>query len=160
VDADCRRLPISQTHYAVIIPTKKLEICRDDRSGDWFLQRLVGNQGTPFFDARPGLDSSKFVVHHAVEQQVLNRYPGRFTPEEIHALGDLRGISKDVNAEVPLSSIRKEWNAFYEAYPNATKEDILAQAARIDEMYGSTSPTDGSKSGQSAGLVRRGGFTS
>lgn len=43
------------------------------------------------FKAFPWL-KGKVVVHHAIEQQVLKRYPGLFTKADIHALDNLRGI--------------------------------------------------------------------
>src|SRR5690606_20102290 len=44
-----------------------------------------------FLNAHPELEG-KVVVHHAVEQQVLRRFPGLFSEAEIHALSNLRGI--------------------------------------------------------------------
>ncbi len=89
-----------------------------------------------FFAANPGL-KGKVVVHHAIEQQVLNRYPGLFTPNEIHSLENLRGIPKGaVNNSVHLSEIRIMWNRFYEAHPNPTKQEVLDQATRVDDAVG------------------------
>jgi len=44
---------------------------------------------TTFFNAFPKL-KGKVVVHHAVEQQILKKYPGLFTKTEMHALDNLR----------------------------------------------------------------------
>jgi RHS repeat-associated protein len=88
-----------------------------------------------FFAAHPELEG-KVVVHHAVEQQILTRYPGRFTSSEINSLENLRGIPKSANADLHLSKIRKTWNEFYRAHPNATREKILEQATLIDNAYG------------------------
>jgi RHS repeat-associated protein len=88
-----------------------------------------------FFDAHPDL-KGKVVVHHAVEQQVLNKYPGIFTPGEIHRLDNLRGIPKTVNSDLHLSRIRKAWNKFYRANPNPSKQSFLDAAAEIDKLYG------------------------
>jgi hypothetical protein len=41
VDDDWWRVPISRTYYTVITPTVLLEIFRDDRAGDWYLQRVI-----------------------------------------------------------------------------------------------------------------------
>ena len=68
-----------------------------------------------FFKAHPELEG-KVVVHHRVEQQVLTRYPGRFTKAEIHSLENLRGIPKLANPDLHLSGIRREWNAFYRQF--------------------------------------------
>jgi len=89
-----------------------------------------------FFDAHPEIKGA-VVVHHAVEQGVLKLYPGLVRPEELHSLENLRGIPKgDANNQVHLSVIRKEWNRFYRAHPNPSKQDLLDFATMIDERYG------------------------
>ena len=97
---------------------------------------LSKNYKKTFFDAHPHLEG-KVVVHHGVEQQVLKKYPGRFTEAEIHSLENLRGIPKSINSDVHLSKIRKAWNRFYDANPNATRQQILDEATRIDRLFGS-----------------------
>lgn len=47
-----------------------------------------------FFDANPAVSKSSW-VHHAIEQQILIKYPGLFTKEEINSLFNLRGIPRD-----------------------------------------------------------------
>lgn len=76
------------------------------------------------------------VVHHAIEQQVLKRYPGLFNESEIHSYENLRGIPIEVNSDVHLSKIRKEWNKFYRTNPNPVRQDILDKATEIDNLYG------------------------
>ena len=88
-----------------------------------------------FFAANPEL-AGKVVVHHAVEQQVLKKYPGLFTEAELHSLGNLRGIPKELNNGLHLREIRREWDLFYRAHPRATKQQILDQAEKIDKMFG------------------------
>lgn len=89
-----------------------------------------------FFAEHPEL-KGKVVVHHAIEQQVLNRYPGLFRPEEIHSLENLRGIPKgDINSRVHLSEIRVEWNRFYESHPNPTRQEVLDHATKVDDRLG------------------------
>ncbi|MCD0442250.1 hypothetical protein LO763_01245 [Glycomyces sp. A-F 0318] len=90
-----------------------------------------------FFGKHPHL-KGKVVVHHAVEQQIMKRYPGRFTASELHSLQNLRGIPKgQVNSRVHLSEIRKEWNQFYKDHPNATRQQILDHATKVDLKLGS-----------------------
>jgi len=89
-----------------------------------------------FFAAYPQLEG-RVVVHHAVEQQVLGRFPGLFTESEMHGLQNLRGIPKNINSELHLSEIRKSWNQFYRTHPTATKQQILDHVAEIDRIYGS-----------------------
>ena len=51
----------------------------------------------------------KVVVHHSVEQQILTKVEtrGLFTYEEINSIENLRGIPKDVNADLHLSKNQK-----------------------------------------------------
>ncbi|MFC9505082.1 RHS repeat-associated core domain-containing protein [Streptomyces sp. NPDC057002] len=89
-----------------------------------------------FFEAHPEL-KGKVVVHHAIEQQVLKRYPGLFSADEMHSLENLRGIPKgDINSRVHLSQIRVEWNRFYDANPNPTRQEVLDHVTRVDDMLG------------------------
>ncbi|MCZ4083353.1 putative T7SS-secreted protein [Streptomyces antarcticus] len=89
-----------------------------------------------FFAEHPEL-KGKVVVHHAIEQQTLNRYPGLFKPEEIHSIENLRGIPKgDINSRIHLSEIRVEWNRFYESHPNPTRQEVLDHATKIDDKLG------------------------
>jgi hypothetical protein len=92
-----------------------------------------------FFKAYPDLEG-KVVVHHAVEQQALTRYPGLLTEEEMHSLENLRGIANDQNADLHLSQIRKDWNEFYRNNPasSMTKQKLLDKASEIDRRYGTS----------------------
>ncbi|KJG56056.1 hypothetical protein UA38_16410 [Photobacterium kishitanii] len=89
-----------------------------------------------FFDKNPEL-KGRVVVHHAVEQQVLRRYPSLVSDSEIHSLENLRGIPKEKNNSLHLSKIRKEWNRFYKTNPAPSKDDLLDKATEIDQMFGS-----------------------
>ena len=90
-----------------------------------------------FFKQHPKL-KGKVVVHHAVERQILKKYPGKFTPAELHSLQNLRGIPKGkVNGAVHLSAIRKEWNQFYKAHKNPSRQEILDFATKVDLKLGS-----------------------
>src|SRR5262249_45194213 len=90
-----------------------------------------------FFAAYPTLPG-QVVVHHAIEQQVLRRYPGLFTEAEIHALGNLRGIPKNMNPDLHLSQIRKAWNEFYRANANPTRQQVQDFAQKLDQQLGAT----------------------
>lgn len=87
--------------------------------------------------AYPGIDMSKLVVHHAVEQQVLKLYPGRFGKYELHSIENLRGVPRVLNSELHLRQIRGMWDAFYDEYPNASRSQILEYAGRVDTEVGS-----------------------
>lgn len=98
------------------------------------------NYRETFFAAFPST-RGKVVVHHAVEQQVLIKFPEVITPEQLHSLENLRGIPKgDVNSEVHLSAIRKEWNRFYKPYlasgTTPTEQELLDFATKLDNKYG------------------------
>jgi hypothetical protein len=88
-----------------------------------------------FFNANPKLQGA-VRVHHAVEQQVLKRYPGVVSEAEMHSLQNLRGIPNELNGKLHLSDIRKAWNQFYRNNPNATSRQLLDEATRIDDLYG------------------------
>ncbi len=102
---------------------------------------FVGAGGTTvyrrtFFAAHPELEG-KVVVHHAIEQQAAKKlYPGLVSEEELHGLPNLRGIPKDVNADIHLSKMRKDWNQFYRTHPNATRAELDAYRAELDKKYG------------------------
>ncbi|MFE0040333.1 RHS repeat-associated core domain-containing protein [Streptomyces sp. NPDC059015] len=90
---------------------------------------------TTFFAAYPKL-KGKVVVHHAIEQQVLTKYPGLFTKSEIHSLQNLRGIPKGVNGDLHLSRIRIMWNGFYKTTKSPTRQQVLDYATFIDDFVG------------------------
>ena len=75
-------------------------------------------------------------MHHAVEQQALKRYPGVVSESEIHSLENLRGIPNELNSDLHLSQIRREWNQFYRQTPNPTQDMLLQKATEIDVKFG------------------------
>jgi RHS repeat-associated protein len=92
-----------------------------------------------FFQAFPDLDG-KVVVHHAVEQQVLTKYPGVVTEAEINSLANLRGVANEINSEVHLRRIRAMWDEFYARHPPGSppsKQQLLDYASEIDNTLGS-----------------------
>lgn len=73
---------------------------------------------TLYAGEHPTIDMSQWKgsnIHHSIEQQVLTkRYPGVFSEDEIlRNASNLRGIPKAYNAEVHLSSIRRDWDEVY-----------------------------------------------
>lgn len=81
-------------------------------------------------------------VHHAVEQQVLDLYPGIVTEAEIHSLENLRGIPRGADGtNLHQSLLRQEWNSFYRAVDESgrapTKQELLDFAKKVDDKYGS-----------------------
>jgi hypothetical protein len=91
---------------------------------------------TTFFEAFPKLKGQVW-VHHAVELQVMTKYPGIITETEINSLANLRGVPNAINKEVHLQRIRELWDAFYQTHPaTCTKQDLLDYAKRIDDVFG------------------------
>jgi len=99
-----------------------------------------------FFAENPEL-KGQVVVHHAVEQQVLTRYPGVLSEAELHSLENLRGIPKEINSDLHLKQIRREWNQFYRETANPTQEELLRKATEIDAKFGTQfrPPVEGGK---------------
>lgn len=89
-----------------------------------------------FYMANSAISRGSVVVHHAIPQAVLKRYPGLFTRAEIDGLSNLRGIPVALNSKLHLSTINKAWNRFYKKYPNATREMIEQYADLIDRWFG------------------------
>jgi hypothetical protein len=97
----------------------------------------ASNYRDVFFAAYPEL-RGQVVVHHAIEQQILKRYPGLFTTKEIHSLGNLRGVPRSSNPDVHLSRIRRAWNEFYRSHATPTKQQVLDFAAELDARFGAS----------------------
>ncbi|MGZ3885247.1 MAG: hypothetical protein ACXVPD_13925, partial [Bacteroidia bacterium] len=78
----------------------------------------------------------KVVVHHAIEQDILEKFPGLITESEMHSLQNLRGIPKELNPQLHLGDIRKIWNRFYKDFPVSTRQQLLDKATEIDNLFG------------------------
>ncbi len=70
-------------------------------------------------------------------KQILRRYPGVVSEEEMHSIENLRGIPNEISPDLHKSLIRREWNQFYRENPNPTKEQLLKKASEIDAKFGS-----------------------
>lgn len=90
-----------------------------------------------FFTSHPQL-KGQVVVHHALEQQTLTRYPGIFSSEEIHSLENLRGIPLNLDSTLHKSILRKEWDSFYRSTPatQVTRQSLLDKATEMDRKFG------------------------
>lgn len=97
-----------------------------------------------FFQGHPELVGfeDQIVVHHAIEQQVLEEYPGLFTAGELNDLRNLRGIPKDIDDTFHKGDLRKDWDSFYRKYPpgclsrDELRTRIIEHAAEIDRIHG------------------------
>ncbi|WP_137933964.1 hypothetical protein [Mesorhizobium comanense] len=99
------------------------------------LKAFSRNYKKTFFDNYPELVGLVF-IHHRIEQQVLRKYIGVISEEMMHSLENLRGIPRELNSVLHLSTIRREWNAFYRQNPTATLQKLLEKAEEIDRKYG------------------------
>ncbi|MGW0827428.1 RHS repeat-associated core domain-containing protein, partial [Streptomyces sp. NPDC002845] len=95
----------------------------------------TNNYKSTFFKAYPHL-KGKVIVHHAVEQQVLKKYPGLFAKSEINSIDNLRGIPKSANPDLHLSRIRVLWNGFYKTNSAPTRKQVLDYATFVDDFVG------------------------
>ena len=98
-------------------------------------EAVTNNYRKTFLESNPELEG-QVVVHHAVPRITLERYPSEVTEPEIHSLENLRGIPNELNSDLHLSQIAREWNRFYEENPNATRGQLLQKATEIDLKYG------------------------
>ena len=96
---------------------------------------LTNNYRKTFFESNPEL-KGEVIVHHGVPQKTLELYPDDVTESEIHSIENLRGIPKELNSNLHLSQIAKEWNEFYDENLKATQEQLLQKATEIDLKYG------------------------
>ncbi|WP_328468402.1 HINT domain-containing protein [Actinoplanes sp. NBC_00393] len=113
------------------IPTRKPAVVGNANGSHDYKENFF-SQNTEFDKLR-----GKVVVHHAIEQGIVKKYPGMFTADELHSVENLRGIPKGaINSNIHLSAIRLSWNAFYKANPNATKQQVLDHATKVDDMLG------------------------
>jgi hypothetical protein len=66
-------------------------------------------------------------VHHAIELNVLDEYPGVFEADELNSLENMRGIAPEFNDELHLSKIRTEWNRHYRNLDRIVQEEGLVE---------------------------------
>lgn len=92
-----------------------------------------------FFNGYPS-SKGRVVVHHSIEWQVLRHWPGLFTPAELNALDNLRGIPKGSNSAMHLHEIRRGWDRFYKRFPPGrpapTRAQVIAHRNNLDWVYG------------------------
>lgn len=86
-------------------------------------------------------DAEGLWVHHAIEQAVLDKYPGLFTEDEIHSGENLRGFKDGPhNKRAHLSAVRILWNKFYRPHDKAgttpTRQDVLDYVTYVDDELG------------------------
>jgi hypothetical protein len=115
-----------------------------DKLGTAGVEWTEQNYRDVFFKGHPELVGfeDQIVVHHAIEQQVLEEYPMLFTAGELNDLSNLRGIPKDIDNTFHKGELRKDWDSFYRKYPPGclSRDDlrtrIIEHAAEIDRIHG------------------------
>jgi len=88
------------------------------------------------FGRNANLNASDYVVHHGIEQQVLEKYPGLFTEQEINSIENLRGIRGEFDTNLHQKVIKGEWSDFYRSHPIATRQQVIDKVTEIDKKYG------------------------
>ncbi|MCC2321357.1 hypothetical protein [Cellulomonas xiejunii] len=93
-----------------------------------------------FERANPAVPMKDLVIHHAVEQQVMTRYPGLFHKYELHSMENLRGIPQQLNRDLHLVQVRAAWDDFYDAFAaagrNPSRQEVFDHATRVDDLLG------------------------
>ncbi len=88
------------------------------------------------------LYQSEIEVHHAIEQQVLTKYPGLFTEDEIlFDIRNLRGICGNyAKQDLHRRQVRALWDQYYEKWAakkvTPTRLDVILAARYIDNQFG------------------------
>jgi len=92
------------------------------------------------------------VVHHARELQLLDKYPGVYTQDELNAFKNMRGIPAKYTDALHYGAIREEWNQGYEGlnsliaerklspgtpeYNKLVRDVVEKGVSKIDDTYG------------------------
>lgn len=82
----------------------------------------IKNYRKTFFGRNANLNAGDYVVHHSVEQQVLEKYPGLFTEQETNSIENIRGIRGEFDTNLHQKVIKSEWMDFYRSHPTATRQ--------------------------------------
>ncbi|UWZ82855.1 eCIS core domain-containing protein [Occallatibacter riparius] len=93
-------------------------------------------------------------VHHAIELQVLDRFPGAFSESELNSLDNMRGVPPELEGKMQLhqSKIREVWNRHYRtieaeiaqkglkegtaAYRDLVRRALIEDSREIDHLLG------------------------
>ncbi len=76
-------------------------------------------------------------VHHAIELQVLDRYPGVFRPSELNDFQNMRGIGRELKGRRQLhnSYIRSAWNRHYRKLDAEIQRQKLQEGTQAYRSY-------------------------
>lgn len=78
----------------------------------------------------------KVNIHHARPRFILRYYPGLMTEEQMHAVGNLRGIPKHLDIQLHQRDLHMEWNWFKQHHKSPTLDDIDRFVEKLDAKYG------------------------
>lgn len=103
------------------------------------IEKIQKSYDRLFFTAYPHLKDTGVVVHHALPQKLLDRFPGLFTAAEVNSLGYLRGIPKKAmkDGENIHKLITDEWEQLLIPGRQITRAQVLEKLRQIDKDYGS-----------------------
>jgi hypothetical protein len=76
-------------------------------------------------------------VHHAIELQALDRYPGAFTPAELNEFANMRGIATELanRRQLHNSKIREVWDRHYRSLDKEIVERSLQPGTDAYNTY-------------------------
>jgi hypothetical protein len=76
-------------------------------------------------------------VHHAIELQALDRYPGVFTPDELNDFANMRGIATELRGRRQLhnSKVREIWDRHYRSLDWQIRERGLRPGTAAYDSY-------------------------
>ncbi|MCA0315251.1 MAG: hypothetical protein LCH63_15660 [Candidatus Melainabacteria bacterium] len=91
-----------------------------------------------FFSAYPHLKDTGVVVHHALPQKLLDRFPGLFTATEVQSLEYFRGIPRNAmkDGESVHKLITNEWETFFREVKTPNRKQVLDKLKELDARYG------------------------
>lgn len=113
VDADVERAFVEET-VSTSRPARRSRPTRPAATGVGAEARAQFNELRAGYAQRLGVRSGG-QVHHAIELQTLERYPGAFTAAELNAFENMRGIETELTGKRQLhnSKIREIWDRHY-----------------------------------------------
>lgn len=108
------------------------------------LEYLPREYHEEFMRAHPELIGYEhlFEVHHAIPQEVLERFPKMFKAAEINGLSNLRGIPREFTVVMkgvskPVHNVISDaWTKLFMKCPNLTRSQIERFAQGLDKRYG------------------------
>ncbi len=101
-------------------------------------ERIEAGYRRLFFKAYPELKNTDIVVHHALPQKLLEKYPDLFKAKEVNSIAFLRGIPPTAlkDGKPVHDLITQRWERFLFPGRKITREQVLAELESIDKDFG------------------------